>query len=710
MTDRAATLDALFSPRSIALVGASDNVARIGGRPLRYLRTSGFAGPVYPVNPNRDMVQGVPAFASIADLPATPDLALLALPAAHTLDAVQQCAARGIKGAIVFSAGFAETGEEGRITQQRIAEIARDAGMRLLGPNCLGAADSRTGYYGTFTVMLDKGFMMPGPVAVVSQSGAYGSHIAHLARERGMGIRHWITTGNESDVDVAEVLRWIVDRPDVNTIMAYAEGVRNHALFVEALDLARQRQKAVVFMKVGRSAVGAHAVTSHTAALAGSDAVFDGILKQFGVHRARSTAEQLDVAYACSRGVYPRTNRLGIFTMSGGFGIQMADDAEDAGLDVAPMPETAQAELKALLPYASPVNPVDATAQVVTDLPMMTRYIRAVLELGDYAMFAGIFGNGPALPSFAASLREVLEAATEGEAHVIRALTMSVPREIAQSYEERGFLIFEDGTALTVALGALAAFRRSFDAAKTRAAAAALPLPAALGERPLSEHAAKTILADAGIRFPADRLATAGEDVGAVAAEVGFPVVLKICSPDIVHKTEVGGVVVGIADADGARAAADAMLERVSRSCPDAAIEGVLVCPMVRGGIETIAGIVRDPVFGPVVMFGLGGVLVEVLKDVTFRAAPFDVEEARRMIRDLRAHAIFDGVRGAKPADVDALAETLAALSRFAAVNAHQIESVDLNPLCVMPVGGGTVALDALISVQTPERHGVPAR
>jgi acyl-CoA synthetase (NDP forming) len=700
MSDHDKGLGALFSPRSIALVGASDNVARIGGRPLRYLRDSGFSGLVYPINPNRDTVQGLPAFASVAALPDVPDLALLALPAAQTVQAVEECAARGVKGAIVFSAGFAETSEEGRLAQLRMAQIAREGNMRLLGPNCLGAADSETGFYGTFSVMLDKAFLTPGPVAVVSQSGAYGSHIAHMARDRGMGIRHWITTGNESDVDVAEALRWIVDQPDVNTVMAYAEGVRNRDLFVEALDLARQREKAIIFMKVGRSAVGAHAVASHTAALAGADNVFDAILRQYGAYRARSTAEQLDVAYACAQGVYPATNRLGIFTMSGGFGIQMADDAEDAGLDVAPMPDAAQAELKALLPYASPVNPVDATAQVVTDLPLMTKYIRAVLELGDYAMFAGIFGSIPASPTYAAALPAALDEATAGLDNVIRAITMTASRDVARIYEERGFLIFEDGTALTVALGALAGFRRSFDDAKARAPLSALPAPATIGPRPLSEHGAKAILAQAGIPFPAERLAAPGVDVGDVAEQVGFPVVLKICSPDIAHKTEVGGVVVGVADAAKARTAAAAMLERVGLACPDAEIEGILVCPMVDGGIETIAGIMRDPVFGPVVMFGLGGILVEVLKDVTFRAAPFDADEAKKMIGDLRAREIFDGVRGAKPADIDALADTLAALSRFAAANADTIESVDINPLRVMEKGQGVRALDALISVQ----------
>ncbi len=361
------------------------------------------------------------------------------MPADRTIQAVKDCAGRNVKAAIVFSAGFAETGDAGRAMQDEIVGIARESGMRVLGPNCLGVFNAASGYYGTFSAILDSEFVKPGPVAVVSQSGAYGSHIAHLARQRGLGIGHWITTGNECDIDVAEALRWIVDQPDVSVVMAYAEGIRNRDTFLEALAAARAKEKAVVFMKVGRSEVGARAVSSHTAALAGSDAVFDAVLRQYGVYRARTTAEQLDIAYACARGVYPAGNTLGIFTLSGGFGIQMADDASLAGLDVAPMPEAAQDELKAMLPYASPRNPVDATAQALTDLPLMTSYIRTMLVKGGYDMFAGIFGSGPASPSFSATLRQALQAATTGQGGCILSLTMSAPPDIVRPTRPKDF-------------------------------------------------------------------------------------------------------------------------------------------------------------------------------------------------------------------------------------------------------------------------------
>ena len=697
MRHHPASLDPLFKPRSIALVGASEDVARIGGRPLRYLREGGFKGALYPVNPKRDTVQGIRSYHSVAALPEVPDVAILAVPAQGTVQALRDCADRKIKAAAVFSAGFAEASEAGRLAQEQIAGIARESGMRVLGPNCLGLFNAYIGYYGTFSAIFDAAFIEPGPTAVVSQSGAYGSHIAHLARQRGLGIGRWITTGNECDIDVAEALRWVIDQPDVKVVMAYAEGIRDRDGFIEALEVARAKQKAVVFMKVGRSDVGAQAVNSHTAALAGSDAVFDAVLRQYGAYRARTTAEQLDATYACARGLYPAGNRLGIFTLSGGFGIQMADDASACGLDVAPMPEAAQDELKAMLPYASPRNPVDATAQALTDLPLMTSYVAAMLEKGGYHLFAGIFGSGPASPTFSASLRKALRTATAGHEGRVLALSMSAPPEIVRSYEADGFLIFEDGSALVIALAALVWFRRSFDATKQARTVQAAAKRIALPGDALSEHEAKSLLSAAGIAFPNETLVGPDEDAGAVAAAIGFPVVVKISSPDLAHKTEIGGVIVGPRNEAEAREAARTILSRARDKRPDARIDGVIVSPMIKGGAEIIAGVVRDPTFGPVVMFGLGGIFVEVLKDVTFRAAPFDVDEAQRMIREIRGFAVLEGVRGAPPADIDALAAMLSKLSQFAADNADTIESIDLNPVLVMPRGEGVMPLDALL-------------
>jgi acyl-CoA synthetase (NDP forming) len=704
-------LDMLLRPRAVAIFGASDDPTRISGRPLRYLLEAGFAGPIYPINPNRATVQGVAAHASMADLPGTPDVALVAVPAALTEQAIRDCVARGVPGAVIFSAGYAEAGPDGLALQQRVADIAREGGVRLLGPNCLGVFNPQIGFYGTFTQSLDRDRPSPGPLGIVSQSGAYGSHIAYLARKRGMGINYWITTGNESDVDVSECLEWMAGQDDIGVIMAYVEGVRDGDRFRRALELARQNRKPLVMMKVGRSEVGARAASSHTASLAGSDAIYEGLLRQSGVHRAATTEEQLDVAYACARGIFPAGNRLGVVTLSGGAGVLISDAAERHGLDVAPMPAAAQATLKALLPFATVVNPVDTTAQALNDMGLLARNIEVMLDQGGYDALLGFFSTVPNARTLSGPLRKAIEAGCARFPGRLVALEMVADPEVVRDYEAAGFLVFEDADR---AVAALAALTRFGDAFARKAAAAAPPAPAApLAAGPLSEVAAKRMLARAGIPFLPETLAGSAEAAAAAAEAAGFPVVLKIVSPQIEHKTEIGGVLVGLPDRAAVEAGHATLIARARQHRPDATIEGVLVAPMARRGVEVIVGVSRDPAFGPAVMFGLGGVHVEVLKDVTFRLAPFDLAEARAMIAGIRGRALLSGVRGAPPSDTEALARLLVDVAAFAAAHREDVETIDLNPVMVLPRGEGVVALDALMIVRpradAPPRAPAPA-
>lgn len=692
-------LDALMNPQSVALIGASDNPMRIGGRPLKYLKNSGYLGDIYPVNPNRDSVQNYQAYSSLDAIQATPDVALLAVPATAVLDSVKACADKGVKSAIVFSAGFSEAGDAGEEMQAEMVNIAKEANLRLLGPNCLGVFNSYKNYYGTFSTILDRGFVQAGPVAIVSQSGAYGSHIAHLCRERGLGVGYWITTGNECDLDISEALSWTVDQAEVKVVMVYAEGIRNRDNFIQALEKARSKDISIVFMKVGSSAVGARAASSHTAALAGLDHVFDAVLRQYGVFRAHTTAEQIDIAYTVVKANTLKGNKLGIYTFSGGFGIQMSDDAEKAGLDVAAMPEEVQAELKQLLPYASPVNPVDVTAQAATDLPLMTEFMRAMIEKGGYNIFAGILGSGPSSKNFSALLNESLTNAMQDDTECVKCLTMTAPREIVQTYEDNGFLVFEDGSALIHSLGVLWQFQQWKKLAQEEAALPKTQLPASVNipQKALSEYEAKAILSKAGVTFTPEILVPVGQDPVAAADQIGYPLVMKIASADLPHKTEVGGVKLNLKNAQQVQQEMDSMVAHVRQQAPDALLDGVILSPMIQGGVETIVGVFTDPSLGPVVMFGLGGVFVEVLKDVTFRVAPFNTQEAHRMIREIKGFAMLEGVRGGASSDINALAQMLSDLSQFSYVNQGQYESIDLNPLLVFPEGEGLMALDALI-------------
>jgi len=690
------TLGPLLNPDSVAIIGASDNPARIGGRPLRYMRDAGFSGRIYPVNPNRESVQGLPAFASITAVPEPVDTAIIAVAAPAVVDIAEACAAANVKAVIIFSAGFAEMDDDGRRRQDALTAIARTTPMRIVGPNCLGVYNSALGFFGTFTSTIEGGRPTPGQVGLVSQSGAYGSHLSLVATLRGIGIRFWVTTGNECDVDVAETIGWLARHPDVSVIVAYAEGVRDRERLFASLALARERGKPVIFQKVGRTEVGAAAIRSHTAALAGADAVYDGVFRQFGVYRARNTEEMLDVAYAATFGTFPASRRIGLMTISGGVGVQMADEAVERGLEVTPMSDAAQARLKTLLPYASPRNPVDITAQAFNDLTLVTANLDAMLAEGTYDAIVAFFTFVAAATAMVEPISETLRAAKRRHPDCLLILSIVGPADIVRRYEEAGCPVFEDPVRAVRVVDALSRFSEAF-ARPTPPLARTPPAPAPLPAPPIGEHTAKRILAEAGLPVVEERLSSTARAAVSAATELGFPVALKIASADILHKTEAGGVELGLATADDVAQAFAAVTGRARLARPDARIEGVLVSHMVTGGVETILGVQDDPTFGPVVMFGLGGIFVEMLKDVAFRVAPFEEDEAHRMMREVKGFPLLDGARGRPRCDLDALAAALAALSRFAAAHAGHLHSAELNPVMVLAEGQGLVALDALI-------------
>jgi acyl-CoA synthetase (NDP forming) len=690
------SLTPLLAPRSIAVLGASGDPSRIGGRPIGYMLDQGFKGAIYPVNPNRPEVQGLKAYPSVADLPEAPDVAIVAVPAAIAVQAVADLAARGTKGALVFTAGFAEVDEAGAAMQAQMVATARASGMRLLGPNCLGAFDGRTHYYATFTASLDSGFPIPGRIGIASQSGAYGTHVFTMARNRGIGASLCVMTGNEADVTVGEAIGWMAEHADTDVIAVYAEGIRESEQFIAALTAARAARKPIVLMKVGRSALGTAAAKSHTASIAGDDAVTDAVLAEFGVVRARTTEELLDIAHTATRKIYPVHNTLGVITVSGGAGVLISDVAESLGLEMPAMPEAAQAKLKELISFCAPRNPVDATAQVTNDMSLLNIFTDSMMEDGGYTSVIGFFSQvmasrrGP-------ELRERLKASLEKHPDRLFVLSVLAPPAMVRQLEEDGFIVHEDPSRAVAALSAMGRYGAAF-AAPPPAAPPVVPavtLPAATP----TEAEAKRLLAEAGIPAAPERACATVEDAVAAAESFGFPVVMKILSPDIIHKSEIGGVLLDVPDADAVRAGFATLLARAKAAAPAARVEGVLVARQLKGGVECILGIHRDPVFGPIAMFGLGGIFVEVLKDVVFRRCPFGVDEAERMIRSIKGAPLLLGARGRKPADVKALAAMLARLSVFAVQAGPALQSVDLNPVFAMPDGEGAFAADAVIEI-----------
>ena len=691
---RFSTLDRVLRPRSVAVVGASADRTRIGGRPIDYMLQQGFKGQIYPVNPNRAEIQGLPAFASVAALPEAPDTAIVAVPTALAMQAIEDLGAKGVKSAIVFTAGFAEMDAAGGSLQMEMLATARRYGMRLVGPNCLGLFNAHIGFYAIFSSSLETGWPGAGRVGIASQSGAYGTHMFAIARNRRIGTPLCVTTGNEGDVTIGDVIGWMAEDPETDVITAYAEGIRESESLLAALEAARRARKPVIMMKVGTSVVGAQAATTHTASIAGNDAVTDAVLAEFGVVRARTTEEMLDIAMTATRRIYPVGNTLGVITISGGAGVLISDAAETIGLAVPAMPEGAQARLKAMLPFAAPRNPVDCTAQAFNDISLVGRFMDSMVEEGGYSSILGFFTNVGGSRTIGPPLREQLRAVKARHPERLYVLSLVAGEEVVREYERDGFVVIEDPTRAVVAIHAMGRFGEAF--ARKGGLAPPEVLVVALPEGAVSEAEAKRLLGLAGISSAPEGVCSTVEEAVVAAERIGYPVVLKVLSPDIVHKSEIGGVMLGVRDAEAVRAGFGVMMER-GRAVLGARVEGVLVARQLVGGVECIMGIQRDPVFGLVAVFGLGGIFVEIMRDVVMHRCPFGVDVAERMIRSIRAAPILLGARGRAAVNVGAMAEMLSKLSVFAHQAGPRLTAVDLNPVLAMP--DGAFAVDAVIEV-----------
>lgn len=692
-------LDSLFNPRSVAIFGASSDATRISGRPVRYLKESGFRGRIYPINPARPEIQGLPSFAGIEAIGDPVDAAIIALAPDAAVEAVRASAAHGVRQLVIFSSGFAEMGEAGIARQHEIRRIARASGMRILGPNCLGAYSVHSGAFLTFSGVFDDVQGTRGRFGLVSQSGGYAGEVLKQAKKRGIDFGVWVTTGNEADIEFGEVLTALVENPEVDAIVGYIEGVRDRDSFLNGLDLARKARKPVIFLKVGRTAEGAEAAASHTASLAGADELYDTVFREYGVHRARTTEDMLDVAYALRRGLFPPTRRLAIVTNSGGLGIQAADFASDEGMVVPPTPPEAAAKIMAILPNASPRNPVDTTGQVANEPDKFGQTIEALLETGLYDAAYINIGLIGGLPFLIQPLTEVFRKVAARHGERLIAVTVTAPPKVVAGYEAAGLLAYDDPARAIRAISAMTGFREAWDRAAPAAPDTLPPMPDLPAGRSLSEVESKAALAAAGVKGPDDYLAPDPEAAALhVAGQIGR-YAIKVVSPDILHKTEVGGVALDV-PAEDVGAVVGRMRATVAERAPAARIEGFLVTPMLAGGVECLVGVHNDPLFGPVIMFGLGGITVELYKDVTTRLAPVTRAGAEAMIRGIRGFPLLNGFRGRPLADIGALADAIVAVSQLAQANRDRVKTIEVNPLLVMPAGQGVFALDAVVETQ----------
>ena len=696
MSSRFSGLTPLLAPRSVAVLGASSDPTRISGRPIAYMKSQGFQGALYPINPNRSEIQGLKAYASINDVPEVPDVAIVAVSSEVAAAAIEDLGKKGVKAIVMFTAGFAEMDDAGAVAQDKMVATARSYGMRILGPNCLGVFDARRAYYATFSSSFDSGWPVPGRIGIASQSGAYGTHLYTLARNRGIGASVCIMTGNEGDVTMGECIGWLAENPEVDVITVYAEGIREASGLIAALEAARAAKKPVIMQKVGRSELGTKAAKSHTASIAGDDSVTEAIMNEFGVFRASNSEQMLDIAHTATRKIYPVKNTLGVITVSGGAGVLISDVAESVGLSMPEMPMATQKHLRELVPFCAPRNPVDATAQVSNDPTLINTFTDAMINDGGYSTVLGFFSMTASSKRWPV-IREQLNIVKDKYPDRLYVLSVIAPPERTAELEADGWVVHEDPTRAVVAIDAMGRFGQAF--AKPAGAPApsvpAVTLPAVTP----TEAEAKRLLATAGIQSAPEAECTDAAAAVAAAEKFGYPVVMKILSPDILHKSEIGGVLLDVSDAAAVREGFALLLERAKTAAPSARIEGVLVAKQLKGGVECIMGIHRDPVFGPVAMFGLGGIFVEILKDVVFRRCPFGPDVAEDMIRSIKGAPLLLGARGRKKADVKALADTLSRLSAFAMAAGPTLQSIDLNPVFAMPEGEGAFAVDAVVEV-----------
>lgn len=680
-----------FEARSVAVVGASSDPSKIGGSVLANLRAAGFDGRIVPVNARHAVVQGLAAVPSLLDVADPIDLAVVAVPAAGVLPALQQCVARGVKGAVVISAGFRESGAEGRAREAEIRAWLRDAPLRVIGPNCLGWIRPSRRLNLTFA----PGMPRTGPLGFFSHSGALGTAILDWSRERGVGFSLFASLGNQADVTETDVIAALARDAETRVIIGYVEGVDDGRAFFEALRAAAAL-KPCVLMKGGRSSEGARAVSSHTGALAGSDAAFDAAVRQAGAVRVDTVEELFDLALALAAQPLPARRGIVMVTNGGGLGILATDAARAASLDVAPPADDVRARLAAVLPrHAALGNPIDLVGDATA-----ARYAAALQALdGDTPCLVML---APQAVTDAAGVARAIVGATRGwRAPVLAAFSGGARvRAGAQALEESGIPCYPFPERAVKALAGMAtlAARRGAPsggpevAVDRDAAAAHVARLARDGVRALGLLEAAPLLEAYGIPLlPAALAASAGE-AGRIAGRIGLPVAIKIVSPDIPHKTDVGGVRLDLRSVDEVAAAAEAMLRDVRAARPGARLDGVLVQRMARpGAIEMLLGTVRDAQFGPLLVLGFGGVLVEVLRDVATRLAPLAPADVRAMLAELRMGAVLGGVRGRPPADVEALVDAACRFSRLAA-DLEGLAELEANPLHVTPAG--VVAVD----------------
>jgi acyl-CoA synthetase (NDP forming) len=710
-------LTPLMKPKSIGVIGASKRMGR-ATRVITNLQRFGYAGRIFPINPKYPEILGLPCYPDLTATPETPDTVVVAIPAAEVPGVLATAARCGVRGAIVLSSGFAEAGPIGRDRQIALERLAAERGLLICGPNCYGVLNVALGS-ATFSADFAEP-PRPGHVAIVSQSGGFSHAIAeHLMRQRAVGLSYVVSCGNQAGLTVEDYIEFLVMDEATAVIGVFVEGFRQPGKLRRVAGFASERGKPIVALKVGRSENAREAMLAHTGSLAGMSEIIDAVLKQSGIVQVSSLNEMIDTLtlLGAAKGYGRRGWRVAVLSGLGGECGHVADVAARVGVDLPPLSAASVAALARFMPdFANPRNPLDGTGAMYEDSTLFPRMIDVLLrdeaiDVVAVNLRANVPPPGGWAPSreFSKALCEAVSGGTDRLVVCFSSLAGGdLDQEVVRPLAEAGIPFLEGTETAMMALHHARERRRFRDGAGgTNRSPSAAPLSAAPprhdgapdARRVLANAEAMRLLREFGIPV-AETLPAADADAAVASAErLGYPVVLKVDAPDIAHKTDVGGVRLGCGDAGAVRRAFDHMLEDVRERAPAARIDGVLVQPMLAGGTEMILGVTRDPLFGPAVMCGFGGIFVEVMRDVSVRVPPLDTAEALAMVADLRGSVLLRGARGRPPADVAALAEALVGLARLAQVHGEWLRALDINPLFVLEEGRGVMTVDWLVEL-----------
>ncbi len=695
-----------FQPKSIAIIGASQNFKSINGMLVKYLLKHGYAGDIYPVNPKYEEIAGLKCYPSLTDIDENVDMALIAISAARILPILEQCAAKKVKSVIIYSSGFAEIGAEGRKIQESIKEIAQQEGMVICGPNCLGSINLTEKTVVAFSPVLEED-LIDGSVGFVSQSGAFGFVTFHQAQDEGIGFSYLVTTGNEVDLSIADYIEYMVDDEKTKVALCYMEGMKDGEKFKEVAEKAILADMPIVVLKVGRSSVGQKAIASHTAALAGSDAVYSAFFRQKGVIRVEHSDELIDMAKIFANSRRPKGFNVGILSTSGGAGIMAADTFTQYGLEIPALATDTIKEIEGIIPsFGSAANPVDVTAEIFNSPEYLKKCLQVMVEDDniDSLLVSLSTVGGELAEIIAKGIAEVYQG-TKKPIAVSWGASNKLAGKAFQLLSKAGVPVYKQPVRCAQALSILTNYAdyrekycREAKVVESNTSSTKELLLKKLNSFPdkvLTEDQSKELLSIGGVPTTKESLVKEEEQAVVAALKIGYPVVMKVMSPKILHKTEAGVLAIGVKNEEELRKTYQKIYAKALAVVDEKDINGVSIQEMAPPGTEAIIGVKNDPQFGPTIMFGLGGIFVEALKDVTFKVAPLTEGDAAAMLEEIKGKKILEGFRGYPAIDKKKLIEAILKVSQLAIDLKEEVAEIDLNPILLYP--DSVKVVDALI-------------